>query len=87
MIPGLRIIAMYQLVPLNRLASGRYGRVAQILGLPEDVQRVKEMGIRDGIQVEMIRSGTPCIIRTGMQTLCIRGNDLLNVLVEPGASA
>jgi ferrous iron transport protein A len=78
---------MYQLVPLNRLASGRNGRVAQILGLPEDVQRVKEMGIRDGILVEMIRSGTPCIIRTGMQTLCIRGNDLLNVLVEPGAGA
>jgi len=76
---------MYQLVPLNRLASGRNGRVAQILGHPDDVRRVNELGIRDGIQVEIIRSGMPCIIRTGMQTLCIRGNELLNVLIEPGA--
>ena len=76
---------MYQLLPLNRLTAGRFGRVAQILGRPDEVQRVNEMGLRDGIQIEMIRSGTPCIIRTGMQTLCLRGNDLLNVLVEPGA--
>jgi Fe2+ transport system protein FeoA len=78
---------MYHLVPLNRLASGRNGRVAQILGHPEDVRRVNELGIRDGIHVEIIRSGMPCIIRTGMQTLCIRGNELLNVLVEPGVDA
>jgi Fe2+ transport system protein FeoA len=78
---------VYQLLPLNRLASGRTGRVAQILGCPDEVQRVQELGIRDGIQIEMIRSGTPCIIRTGLQTLCLRGNDLLNVLVDPGVGA
>jgi Fe2+ transport system protein FeoA len=58
-----------------------------VLGCPEHIRRVNEMGIRDGVQVEMVRSGTPCIIRTGMQTLCIRGTDLLNVLVQPGVGA
>ena len=76
---------MVNLVPLHLLPAGDSARVMQILGCPEQVQRVKEMGIRDGDQIEMIRSGTPCIIRAGMQTLCVRGNDLLNVLVERGA--
>jgi ferrous iron transport protein A len=76
---------MVDLVPLHHLPSGDSARVMQILGCPEQVQRVKEMGIRDGDEIEMIRSGTPCIIRAGMQTLCVRGNDLLNVLVERGA--
>jgi ferrous iron transport protein A len=78
---------MHQLVPLHCLASGIRGKVMQILGCPQQVQRVNEMGIRDGAEIEMIRGGSPCIIRAGMQTLCVRGNDLLNVLVEPGAAA
>ena len=75
---------MFHLVPLHRLPSGDRARVMQILGCPEQVQRFKEMGIRDGAEIQMVRSGTPCIIRTEMQTLCIRGSELLNVLVEPG---
>ncbi len=85
--PDIPTNAMYHLVPLERLAAGDRARVMQILGCPEQVQRVKEMGIRDGALIEMVRTGTPCIIRTGMQTLCVRGNELLNVLVEPGAAA
>jgi Fe2+ transport system protein FeoA len=78
-------IAMIDLIPLHGLASGTSGQVMQILGCPQEVQRIKEMGIRDGQFVEMVRSGTPCIIRTGMQTLCVRGTELLHVLVQPGA--
>ena len=77
---------MIDLLPLNCLPTGHSARVMQILGCPEQVQRVKEMGIRDGAEVEMVRGGTTCIIRTGAQTLCIRGNDLLNVLVGRGAT-
>jgi ferrous iron transport protein A len=76
---------MVDLVPLHHLPAGDSARVIHILGCPEQVQRVKEMGIRDGDEIEMIRSGIPCIIRSGMQTLCIRGNEFLNVLVERGA--
>jgi Fe2+ transport system protein FeoA len=78
-------IAMPDLVPLHHLPNGDSARVMHILGCPEQVQRVKEMGICDGAEIEMVRSGTPCIIRAGSQTLCVRGNDLLTVLVERGA--
>ena len=78
---------MVDLVPLHRLPSGDRGRVMHILGCPEHVQRVREMGIRDGAEIVMVRSGTPCIIRVGMHTLCVRGTDLLSVLVQSGAKA
>jgi hypothetical protein len=44
------------------------------------------MGIRDGAEIVMVRSGSPCIIRVGMHTLCVRGTDLLSVLVQCGAT-
>jgi Fe2+ transport system protein FeoA len=76
---------MIDLLPLHHLPAGDSARVVHVLGCPEQVQRVKEMGIRDGEKIEMIRGGSPCIIRAGTLTLCVRGNDLLNVLVERGA--
>jgi ferrous iron transport protein A len=78
---------MVDLVPIHQLPAGGSGRVMHILGCPEQVQRVKEMGIRDGAEIQMVRAGVPCIIRAGMQTLCVRGSDLLNVLVQPGVPA
>jgi Fe2+ transport system protein FeoA len=78
---------MGDLVPIHHLPVGNSGRVMHILGCPEQVQRVKEMGIRDGAEIQMVRAGIPCIIRAGMQTLCVRGSDLLNVLVQPGVKA
>ncbi len=77
---------MIDFVPLHCLPTGNSATVMHILGCPEQVQRVKEMGIREGTEVEMVRGGATCIIRTGMQTLCVRGNDLLNVIVGRGAT-
>jgi Fe2+ transport system protein FeoA len=77
---------MTELVPLQYLASGNRGTVMHVLGNPEQVQRFREMGIRDGAEIQMIRGGTTCIFRTGTQTLCVRGNDSLSVLVQTGAS-
>jgi ferrous iron transport protein A len=80
----INLLSMFDLVPLHGLPAGNSARVAHIFGCPEQVRRIHEMGIRDGTEIEMIRSGTPCIIRTGLQTLCVRGSDLLHVLVQPG---
>ncbi len=78
---------MHDIVPLHHLESGICAEVVQIVGSLDQVQRVKEMGIVAGTEVKMVRSGTPCIIRTGGQTLCLRGSELLRVLVRPGAFA
>jgi ferrous iron transport protein A len=66
------------------LQRGRRAQIAEIVGGEEQVQRIKELGLQPGVTLEMIRPGSPCIVRMQGHTLCIRGNELLNVLVCPG---
>ena len=72
-------------VPLNRLAEGERAAMAEIVGRPDQVQRLKELGFCRGAQLEMVRAGSPCIIRLQGHTLCIRGNEMLNLLVATGS--
>ena len=75
---------MDDLVPLSVLRPGDMAEIGLVLGRPEDVHRLEEMGLRGGTSVEMISPGSPCIIRLGANKLCFRADDLLSVLVRPG---
>jgi ferrous iron transport protein A len=77
---------MGELIPLSLLKSGCTALVGQILGRPEQVHRLEELGLRDGTQVEMLQAGSPCIIRLAGHKLCFRADDLLSVLVRPGVA-
>ena len=70
-----------QLAPLSSMARGQTALVAELVGRSDQVHRLSELGLRRGVEVEMVRPGSPCIVRFKGHTLCIRGNDLLNVLV------
>lgn len=72
----------YDLIPLHHLVAGSSGVVAAVLGDLDQVQRLRELGLRDGESVEMVQSGSPCIVRLGGQKLCFRADDLLSVLVK-----
>ncbi|MBX7169022.1 MAG: FeoA domain-containing protein [Pirellulales bacterium] len=72
-----------EMLPLQCLAAGQQGRISQLLGSPEQVHRLEEIGMRQGVLVEMLQSGSPCIVRLGGQKLCFRADDLMRVLVEP----
>jgi ferrous iron transport protein A len=78
---------MANLVPLSRLRAGETGIVAEVVGRSDQVQRIKELGMQDGVEITMVRSGSPCIIRLAGNALCIRANGLLNVLVRPAVPA
>jgi ferrous iron transport protein A len=71
-----------RLIPLNRMNSGQRAVLSEVVGRVDQVQRLKELGFRSGVDLEMVRSGSPCIVRLQGHTMCIRGNELLNVLVE-----
>ncbi|HXT58658.1 MAG TPA: FeoA family protein [Pirellulales bacterium] len=77
--------APYELIPLGQLSTGRKAVVAAVLGGPEQVHRLHELGLRDGAAVEMVRTGSPCILRLGSQKLCFRADEMVSVLVKPGA--
>jgi ferrous iron transport protein A len=78
---------LYQLIPLSLMAAGQIAQVGQVLGKPEQVHRLEELGLRGGTTIEMVQTGSPCIIRLGNHKLCFRPDELTSVLVLPGAGA
>ena len=64
---------MHDLIPLNLLSPGQWANVDAITGLPEQVHRLEELGLRSGATVEMVQSGRSCIIRLAGHKLCLRG--------------
>jgi len=75
-------IPTHRLMPLGRVSAGRRAAVAEVIGRGDQVQRLRELGFQNGAALEMVSPGSPCIVRLHQRTLCIRGNELLNVLVE-----
>jgi Fe2+ transport system protein FeoA len=75
------------LVPLSILQAGEFAQIGAVLGHPEEVHRLEEIGLRGGTHIEMLQTGSPCIIRLGGQKLCFRSDELLSVLVRPGTGA
>lgn len=79
---GLGVAA--DLIPLTLLRAGQTARISQVLGNVELVHRLREMGLRDGAEIEMVRPGSPCLIRIGGHKLGFRGDEATRVLVSVG---
>ena len=60
--------------------------VGHVVGSPETVHRLEELGLRGGATIEMVQNGSPCIIRLAGQKLCFRADELVNVMVRGVAS-
>jgi len=78
---------MPDLLPLHLLQPGQHAVVAQLLGQREHVQRLEELGLRAGAAVEVVQSGSPCLLRLGSSVLAIRDGDAFSVLVRVGVCA
>ncbi len=76
---------MFDVIPLNLLTPGQSAEVDQIVGQPDHVHRLQELGLRGGTPIEMVQGGSPCIIRLAGHKLCFRADELLSVLVRRGA--
>jgi ferrous iron transport protein A len=76
-----------ELVPVHQLRQGEFGEVSQVVGSPDHVRRLEELGFRSGVALEIVRSGTPCIVRIGGTKLCFRHDELVRVLVKPRKTA
>ena len=69
-------------VPLEMMTTGEQGRIHALDGSPEFVIRLQEMGLREGVPVQMVRAGSPCILSVNDQRLSLRFEDSTTVLVE-----
>lgn len=69
---------------LDHLTPGRSGRVTAIEGEPAVVQRLYELGLLEGEQIEMIATaplGDPVEIRCGSARLSLRKSEAAGVRV------
>jgi len=80
---GVRISSVNDLIPLTLLRTGDAAEIGQLVGAADHVHRLEELGLRGGTHVEMVQSGSPCIIRLGGSRLCFRANEMFSVLVRP----
>jgi Fe2+ transport system protein FeoA len=78
---------MFALIPLHHLAPGQSAIIRELMGKPDDVKRLEELGLRTGECVEMVDSGAPCIIRVAGSKLCFRGAEAFQILVAPQAGS
>ncbi len=70
-------------IPLEFLRSGQIAIVDEVVGCASEIVRLEELGVRCGRPIEMIQSGSPCIIRVNGHKLCFRDGEALGVLVRP----
>ena len=73
---------MVDMIPLAHMTAGSRARIGQLVGQPEQVHRLEELGLRRGTMVEMLQNGSPCIIRSSQSKFCFRPNEALGVLVH-----
>jgi ferrous iron transport protein A len=69
-------------IPMLLLQPGQSGLVCDVVGDSQLVHRLREMGLYGGVEVKMIRAGSPCIIGLGRQRLGIRVDELASILVR-----
>lgn len=75
---------MEEQLPIGLLPRGQSAEIVQLIGRPEHVQRLHELGLWPGAQVELVQAGSPCILKLNGQRLCFRETELVGILVRPG---
>jgi ferrous iron transport protein A len=78
---------MIEHIPIALLCRGEVASVSQLVGPAEHVRRMEELGLRCGARIEILRGGSPCIIRVDGATLCFRDDQQVRILVSPRKSA
>ncbi len=73
---------MHSQIPLQLVTSPNRAIVEALVGETAEVRRLQELGIFQGVVLEVIRAGSPCIARLGERDLCLRLGGSLHILVS-----
>ena len=78
---------MSEFISLSALRPGQVAEIGEIVGPEAHIRRLNELGLRTGAFLQMIRCGSPCILRVDGSTLCFRDDDSLRLVVPSRQSA
>jgi ferrous iron transport protein A len=75
---------MSETFPLHMLTVGQRAHIDQLVGRPDEVHRLQELGMHVGKSVEMLQTGSPCIVKLDGSRLAFRDHEGFRVLVRLG---
>ena len=78
---------MCEFISLSALRPGQVAEIGEVVGPVAHIRRLHELGLRTGAQLQIMRSGSPCILRVDGSTLCFRDDDSLRLMVLSRQSA
>jgi ferrous iron transport protein A len=76
---------MSYVMPLSLLAAGQIAEILDVAGTEAHARRLGELGFRQGACVQMVRRGSPCIVRLENSRLCFRECEMSHILVRAEA--
>jgi ferrous iron transport protein A len=82
-IPVRREVSHNMLLPVEFLGSGEWADVAEVTGEPTWVGRLAELGLRAGSRLQVLRSGSPCLLEIDGARLSLRTDAGMQILVRP----
>ena len=78
---------MREFISLSALRPGQMAEVGEVVGPVGHIRRLHELGLRTGAFLQMIRCGSPCILRVDGSTLCFRDDGSLRLVTLSRQSA
>jgi ferrous iron transport protein A len=70
------------LLPLEFVPAGEWAEVEEVSGEPHWVTRMAELGLRAGSRLQVVRQGSPCLLRLGSSRLSLRSMASSQILVR-----
>ena len=64
-------------IPMQMLKAGETAVVDELVGDAASTNRLREMGLQDGAEIQMVRAGECCIVRLGDRKLGFRADETL----------
>lgn len=75
------------ILPLECLRPGEWAEVCDVTGEPCWIGRLAELGVQIGCRVQLLRSGSPCLLQVGGCRLSLRSDHVAQILVRPVEAA
>ncbi len=67
---------------LSKVRAGQRVKIASVEGSCSEISRLAEMGLRRGVEIIALRSGTTSILRVNRSLLCLRLGSETTVRVQ-----
>lgn len=69
-------------IPMQLLKAGEVAVVDALVGDGPVTHRLREIGLHDGVELQMVRTGECCIVRLGDRKIGFRTDESASVLVR-----